>query len=548
MSRSRCLGARALIIMLGMLALGGCESEDSAFSAPWQIQAQGDRRTGIDLAGAEWSDPAQRLGVNLPAVFDWSLTPVYVDLVEQARRFGTPEAPWDENALLGDDGWPVGDFGVFLATRQRGTSHFAGTYSLRFRGRAEVRLVASKGALGAAHHDPALDITTLKLTVPEDGDQLALAFTATGPGIKDLRVIRPGYDADASPRFTREFLDHIAAFGTVRLMDWLRTNNNPVSRWDARATPATTHYASPKGMPWEHVVEFARVTGKDLWINIPALADDDYVRELARLLHRELPADTRLYVEYSNEVWNAQFAQHRQNRELAVEAVRADPRSPLNHDGRNDENTWAMRRIAQRGKEISDLFRGIFGDGAMMTRVRPVLATQVVNPYLTRVALEYIDTLFGPPSNFFYAVAGAPYFNLGSLQTRKGLDTDQVLAAMAASIEALPGINRLEDNVALAHSYRLPFLAYEGGADTFGPGSLAAKAAASLDPRMERLCRRYLDAWYGLGGGLFMWFHAGAGRWDTPYGTWELTTDLSLEDTPKLRCLKAVLTGGAGAP
>lgn len=499
----------------------------------------------MELARAEWSDGRQRLGINLPPIFSWSLTPVYVDLLDRARRFGTPETPWDEQAVLGEDGWPVGDFGVFLTTKQRGASHTPGTYLIRFRGQASVRLVASRASLGEPRYDAAEHVTTVPLHVPEDGDQLALAFTGTGSGIKDLRVVRPGYDASAPPRFTREFLAHIAPFHIVRLMDWLRTNNNPVRRWDQRATPKTTHYASPKGVPWEHVVELARETGKDLWINVPANADDEYVRNLARLLREGLPQGTRVYAEYSNEVWNSQFAQFAENRAAAAEEVRTDPRSRLNFDGVDDENRWAYRRIAQRGKEISDLFREEFGDAAMMTRVRPVLATQVVNPYLTGIALDYIDAVFGPPSRYFYGLAGAPYFNLGARQTEEGLDTDQVLAAMSASIDALVGVNRFEENLALALWYRLPFLAYEGGSDTFGPGSLAAKKAASLDPRMEGLCRRYLDGWYGHGGGLFMWFHAGAGHWDTPYGTWELTTDLAREDTPKLRCLRASIEAGA---
>jgi hypothetical protein len=38
-----------------------------------------------------------------------------------------------------------------------------------------------------------------------------------------------------------------------------------------------------------------------------------------------------------------------------------------------------------------------------------------------------------------------------------------------------------------------------------------------------------------------MWFTAGAGNWDTRYGTWELTTDLAIDDTPKIRCIDDAL-------
>jgi len=546
MAAHYCIIARVMVVISALplaLVLAGCEGHSTGEdpTVPSTPPAP------LEIAAVKRKDPSLSVGVNLPPIYDWTLTPVMVDLVHQARRFGSPEAPWDEAALLGDDGWPVGDFGVFLATRQAGTSHFPGTYAVRFHGRATVTAVASRASIGAAIFDAVENTTTVEVTVPDDGNQLALAFTDTGVGIKDLRVIRPGYDPVEPPLFTREFLEHIAPFQTVRLMDWLRTNHNPVRYWAERSTPEATHYTSPKGMPWEYVTALARETGQDLWINIPAPADDDYVRQLAGLLRRELPTTTRLYVEYSNEVWNVQFAQHAQNRAMAIEEVRGDPASPLAHDGSDDPALWALRRIAQRGVQISNLFREVFGDAAMMTRIRPVFATQVVNTYLTRTALEYVDKVFGPPSHYFYAVAGAPYFNLGARQVEDGLDTEDVLTAMATSIDGLARVNRLSENISIARRHALPFLAYEGGPDTFGPGSLAAKARASLNPRMEGLCRRYLETWFDTGGGLFMWFHAGAGRWEHPYGSWELTTDLADNDTAKLRCLRAFLDP-PGAP
>lgn len=65
-----------------------------------------------------------------------------------------------------------------------------------------------------------------------------------GSGIKNLKVVRPGYDALNPPLFTTEFLNHIARFKTLRFMDWLKTNNNNVvSTWATRST-LNAHYAS----------------------------------------------------------------------------------------------------------------------------------------------------------------------------------------------------------------------------------------------------------------------------------------------------------------
>ena len=490
------------------------------------------------------SSPVQQtpLGANLPAINDYARTPVYVDLMHQARRFGTAAAPWDEKALLGADGWPVGDFGVFLMTGQAGVVGVAGRYTVSFIGQAEVTAVASPARLGRPSHDAGSNRTSLSLVLHEHTDQLALSFTHVRGNIRDLKVIRPGYDTTQPPLFTRPFLAHLKRFQTLRFMDWLRTNNNDrVSSWATRASPERSHYASAAGVPWEHIIALANQTGKDIWINIPVRADDDYVRQLARLLKATLRPDLRLYVEYSNELWNSQFWQFGINRDLAVAEVQDHADSPLRFDGSNDKNIWMYRRIAKRLKEISDIFRSVHGDAAMMNTVRPVFASQVVQPHVTELGLKFIEAVYGPPSRYFFALAGAPYFNLGSQQNAPDLTTDQVLQAMELSVSQLARINQFETNLALARWYGLAWLAYEGGADTFGPGSIEAKKAASLDPRLQAICRRYLESWYESGGDLFMWFTAGAGNWDTKFGSWELTTDLALTDTPKIRCLDAVL-------
>lgn len=505
-------------------------------------------------AGAPAREPASdvgapatalALGANLPAVNDWMHTPVYVDLVHQARRFGSAAAPWDESAVLGEDGWPVGDFGVVLSTGLAGWARSAGTYTLSFEGRARVEVVASRARIQNLAWDAESGRTRAEIVVEPDATQLVLAFHETGPGVRELSVLRPGYDngldtgvdTGAPPLFTAEFLRHLERFGTLRFMDWLRTNGSPVTTWATRADPATTHHASAAGVPWEHVVALANQTGKDIWVNVPIGADDDYVLRLARLLKAGLNADSVVYVEYSNEVWNPLFPQFAGNRELALQEVAADPDSPLARDGTTNPDVIALRRVGERAWRISELFRSVFGDAAMMSRVRPVLAAQVAQPFVSETILAYLAATHGRPSRYLWALAGAPYFNLGGRQADEGLDVDAVLGAMRASAEALARTNHFELNLAQARWHGLHWVAYEGGADTFGPGSLAAKKAASLDPRMQAVCETYLSNWYGAGGELLLWFTAGAGNWDTPFGTWELTPDLAREDTPKLRCL-----------
>lgn len=499
-------------------------------------------------AAATTALPASYLGANLPGLSDWEFTPVYADLVMHARQFGHPDHPWGgptDLVPIGADGWPVGDFGVYLMS---GPGRL-GTYKVAFNGQANVSLAASAATtISGKVYDAAKNLTTLDVVRATGADQMVLIFKGTGSGIKNLKVMRPGYAVTNPPLFTTEFVHHISRFKTLRFMDWLRTNNNRlVTTWATRTVPTTTRTLSAAGVPWEHVIALGNQTGKDLWINIPLLADDDHVLQLARLLKTTLTSGAKVYVEYSNEIWNSSFTQYGDNKNLATAEVGANPASPLAFDGNTNADMLGYRRSAKRLKEISDIFRGVYGDAAMMATIRPVFAGQVVQPYIAQMGLEFVETVYGPPSRYFYALAGAPYFNLGARQTVDGLTAADVLAAMGDSVTALSKVNAFEKNIALARWYNLPLLAYEGGADTFGPGSLAAKKAASLDPAMLALCKRYLSTWYAGGGETMMWYTAGATNWDTQYGSWGLTNDFANTTAPKIQCMDQTLAGALPA-
>src|SRR5262249_27268821 len=163
-----------------------------------------------------------------------------------------------------------------------------------------------------------------------------------GSGITNVHLIRPGYDATNPPTFTREFLAHLKRFSTLRFMDWTSTNNSTVVNWSDRTLP--TGRQTVNGVAWEYVIELANTLDKDIWVNVPAEASDDYVRQLATLLRDKLRPDVAVYVEYSNEVWNWGFDQATWNKNQAIAEVQAGG-SPLNFDGDTDPNVWAARRI-----------------------------------------------------------------------------------------------------------------------------------------------------------------------------------------------------------
>lgn len=475
------------------------------------------------------------LGGNVGGVGDSDRTHSFVDLMKQARQFGSANTPWDEAATVGSDGWPIGDFGVILMTDQSPVTGIAGVYKFSFTGQATVSTVATTARIQNVTYNNVLNQTVGEIKFPAGEDQLFLSFKNTSGGIKNLKVIYPGYDFKNTPVFREEFLNHIKRAQMLRFMDWTRTNGNTTTSWAKRANPTTTHTAH-LGVTWEDIIELANETATPIWINIPAQADDDYVLNLAQLINTTINPGIPVYIEYSNELWNFGFQQASYNANAAKAEVTSNSNSPLNYDNAGDD--WGFRRTANRLKQISDIFRTVVGDTKMMSIYRPILAGQLANPYILQTGLGMIHANFGAPKQYFYGVAGGWYFNMGSIANQEGSSVTTVLNALEQSAIAAPNTALYETNIATSSWYGLKFLGYEVGDDTFGPGSLAAKAAANNDPRMQSICENFISKWYQAGFDTLNWYTFGAGNWNTQYGTWTLTYDLNV-NTPKTACIDA---------
>jgi len=251
---------------------------------------------------------------------------------------------------------------------------------------------------------------------------------------------------------------------------------------------------------------------KDLWINVPAHATDDYVSNLAALVRDTLAPDLNVYVEYSNEVWNGGYEQYTYNR-TQTQAEIAAGGSNLNYDGSSNLTTLSERRYGRRTREVAELFRqawaGVGQADPINTRVRVILGGQVASQAGMVNGLVYLNQFYGAPKNYLWGLGVAPYINLGSNQNADNLTADQVIASLNASITAYDNgtdANSLKAANTTAANYNLHLVGYEGGVDTFNEHSISAKAAASNDPRMKDIVTRYLNMWYAKGGELFNWY------------------------------------------
>lgn len=478
------------------------------------------------------SGPAAPLGVNLENVADWDRSGMFADAMKHSRHWGSVNMPEDEQAPVDADGWPTGDAGVVIMAN---VPHMAGVYKLSFTGRATVEPVARNDLTTRVQnmvYNAGTNTSTADVVLGPDETQLFLVFTGTSGGVRNVKLIRPGYLP--TDTFSRPFLDRLAMFQVLRFVNFSNANGNPQVNWSDRTLPTHATQQRPAGAAWEYAIELANLTGKDPWINIPDQASDHYVWHLAMLFKNNLAPDRKLYVEWSNEMWNGLFDQTQRNYDAASAEIAAGW-SNLNFDGETNPFYLAWRRSARRAKEVSDIFRSVFGDAAMMTRVRPVLAGQLARPTVITQGLEFITKVFGPPGRYFYAISPAVYFDVNN-NTRTNLTVDQIFAELPAQVTVL------KKDVMLytiwAQYYKLKNIAYEGGPHLKGDESLNAKLAANRDPRMQNLIIQLYNDWFSAGGDLFLHYNLSS-RWGR-HGAWGLNDDITQPTGPKWEAISHI--------
>jgi hypothetical protein len=475
---------------------------------------------GFVAAGAPRPAAAAELGINIEGVNDWGRSLMFADAMKHARPWGRVTNLNDPSVSVDADGWPTQDAGVIVITpvaSAPSTPYVGGTYKLSFTGRAAVSPVGAPGvAVVNSVYDAATNTTTADVVASASATSLNLLFTNTASGVRNVRLMRPiAFDSaeahSPSETFSRAFLQRLAPFKVIRFMDYVHTIGSPMVHWADRTLP--THATQARrvngngawmGAAWEYAIQLCNDADKDMWLNVPDQATDDYVLQLATLVRDTLEPERKVYVEWSDEVWNWSYGytETPRNLDAAVAEVTAG-NSPLDYDGSTNQGYWAWRRMAKRMKEISDIFRAVFGEQAMMTRVRPVLAAQLANPSIFRQELTFIEQVYGPPRQYFYALGGAPYLGLRPpLNTRTDLTVEDIFGPQGLPVTRESLKISMEEQTHWARAFGLHSLAYESSAELDGTTSLDAKIAAARDPRMSQFLIDNLDNWYAYGGEL----------------------------------------------
>jgi hypothetical protein len=526
---------------------------------------------------AEPSDPAKNyMGINVDFLNDYNGENAFVDMMKEGRNWENYHAT--APATVDSENWPTQDCGVVVF----GCDNRLGVYELFFEGQAasvsalyyQSDVTVSNLQYSAATNTSTADVTLNSTSV--DGLHFQgtkrTAASAANTGIRYVRLYRPGYPTDGSVVFTNEWKAIVGKFHVIRFMNWLATNTNPIASWNQRVNPFKAPSASVTingntgdiGAAMEHFIQACNETNCDLWMNIPVLVDDDYVTETAQLirygsdgrtpytspqtnpLYPPLNPNLKVYVELGNELWNtgAGFSGFRWTKHITDSIIALPVGShPITYDGGNDQYYSIARYTAWRTAEFGKLFRGVFGDAAMMTRVRPVLMGQLGGGWDNPNELQFIEGFYStyrpstdphpntsplPVSYYVYGAGGSGYYG--------------VYYWSAAPDVFFAGGNYPDSNFAAdvtsdavwAMNFGLKRIGYEGGMglDGLGLGD-TLRVALNADPRMRDVTVTYHGVWSSCAGDLLVYFE------DRHNGnaSWEFTNSVNDPNSPKLQAI-----------
>lgn len=517
---------------------------------------------------AKAAPQAFALGTNLSGISDHSTQMPFIDGFKSSRRWITqcdnnrdPDCreTWDTKEFdkldLDEWGWvkslPAPEdspqYTAVAALMYRGVDPYpGGTYLVLYDGEGtiEYNFDAQKDEAAST---PGRDV----LQVNPSRGGILLKITATDPNktgnyIRNIRVIPAEYEQNyESVLFNPIFIEKIKSYKALRFMDWMATNHSNQSEWQDRPTPQKASYSYGGGVPIEIMVELANRLQVDPWFNMPHKATDEYMRNFAQLVKETLAPNLTAYVEYSNEVWNAQFDQFHW----------------VKDNGAVDGERTSFQPYGVRTAQMCDIWKDVF-EGETQ-RIQCVISTHTANRWGAKQVLECdrweqapcyqhgIDVL--AISSYFSGKLGHPdyeqtveswiddpnidEFKQGIAQLKDGsvLDTDN-------SVEDLK--EQFQHYTEVAKSKNLKLVIYEGGNHVVGIRGVQnndklTKYFIELNrqPEFYDLYQEMLKAWQDPEGIRTVFMHFSDISRASKWGSWGALEHVTQEHSPKYDAL-----------
>lgn len=363
-------------------------------------------------------------------------------------------------------------------------------------------------------------------------------FGITNPSsnyLSNIQCIQQKY-INHTGSFTPEFYSLINNFSTIRFMDWLNINKNAATNWSQlrsknylqQSFNDAYHEVHP-----DYYVELCNHLNKDMWLNIPYAASDNFVQDIYANIISQLNNNLKVYVEYGNEAWNSDD--------------RFKTYSHLNnHYQLNDSMALIAQKYGMRTAQIHQIIKNM---NSINRNIINVIAWQAANPYYVDnviQAYKSIDSNNVRPDVLAIAQFFGGYINTYNTNNQLSetgilnlLLNDDQLDTNTYSDTRLGIRNHLRDYQNKANQYGLKLMLYEMGQHLFysaTPSNNVYKSV-NLNPLMKQKYREYFQLLNNYNIALGCHFSSN-GKYGNYY--WGLKEELNKPDSiyPKLKACK----------
>ncbi len=463
-------------------------------------------------------EPVRPIGINLNNVSPWDPQIMFVDVMNQSHPWFVQDIEGEQFSIdsvtvpVGQNGYPA-----FVPFTQGSDSFRVHTFmlsshqhpypegedTLTFDGTGEIALDYDVEPVSFTQPDTPHTFTPTPTNL---GIDLAIIRSDSSDPIRNIRVVLPGfYETSELQPFHPKALELLLNFSMIRFMLTQETLETEIRDWSERTTPdSNTQFDVPGGgIAVEYIAALCNTLNADAWVNIPALANDEYIHEFARVIRDSLNHELRIYVEYGNENWNSNYISSNYVRNMGIA------------QGLDTDTTLAgYKYTAKRSIEIFEIFNEEFTDD---TRIIKVFAGHSGLPFVAEVMLAAsLDPTLNPNQIGVDALAIAPYFGWelswrlhqnGGVNNLTGESLiDSLEQIMAAEITEIVTAHKV-----LAEQYGLDLIAYEGGQgieafENSPQNYIDAMHSINRNPRMQTLYCDFYDIWYQNGGDIFTSF------------------------------------------
>lgn len=464
-----------------------------------------------------------KIGINFHTLATWSQEILFSNVMMNASpmrlcKAASPTTPWEiAEALpaLGELGLPLVNLPLPNGNTVRwdlfcknGQKYLTGNYELVMRGDAEITIICGDYkkvfTTSGTFSIPTLDPEGIQVVVTKNN--------ASNP-LSHLSIHK--FPAENLPGFNPQIF---------RFMDLMKTNGSGVK------DRFVNDYAYPhpvNGAPMKYLSMGHGAAG---WFCLPHQSTENYLREFAAWL--KSTDYKKVYIEYSNELWNGSFTQ----------------------------TTWVKSLVPNNGANFADVTKVIATQAVSRFKflreqlkdysaeVKFVCAGQNANVGVAKSVAQNMSDL----GFTFDVISSAPYWNVASADIPTTTTLQDVLAKTFAYLvsKVIPGM-RAHIDLAAQYSQlfdkKVEYIAYECGQHLVPNEGLpytAAYLAAQKTPQMKQMYKDFITAAEALGADGLIFFNSV--QEDKKSGCWGLQnyTGQPLSESPKLQAIIECMRDG----